>query len=305
MMTLSLKHICVCICTYKRESLLLRLLTELETQKTNGMFSYSAVVVDNDANRSAQQVVLGFLQTHDLEVEYFVEPEQNIALARNKAVESARGDIVAIIDDDEFPDNDWLLKLYSALETFQSDGVFGPVKPHFEESCPNWLSRSGICERKSHLTGSVMNAADTSTANVLLKREIFEDIDNRFDPNYGRTGGSDVRFFRYVMQKGYRFVWCGDAVVNETVPPERWKASFYLKKALRKGGLNGLAVRAQVLQGRSLAVEFAAACVYTAVFPFISVFGKHYCIKYLAKAAYHIAWVSGYFGHVYVRFRDD
>lgn len=305
-MNLPANHICVCICTYKRASLLQRLLIELEKQETNGMFSYSAVVVDNDADKSAQQVVLGFQQTHDLEVKYFVEQEQNIALARNKAVENAKGDFIAIIDDDEFPDKDWLLKLYSALGRFQSDGVLGPVRPHFEETCPSWIFKSGICERKSHLTGSILHPADTSTANVLLKRETFDDVNNRFDPKFGRTGGSDVRFFRSVMQKGYTFVWCGDAVVNETVPPERWKASFYLKKALRKGGLNGAWVRTQALPGgRNLAVEFAAACVYTMAFPFIAVFGKPYCIKYLAKAAYHIAWVSGYFGHVYVRFRDD
>lgn len=304
-MNLPINHICVCICTYKRTSLLLRLLIELENQKTNGMFSYSAVVVDNDDNHSAQEVVSGFKRTHSLDVEYFTEPNQNIALARNKAVECARGNYIAIIDDDEFPDSDWLLKLYSALERSQSDGVLGPVRPHFEATCPSWIYKSGICERKSHSDGSILHAADTSTANVLLKREIFDEVDNRFDPKFGRTGGSDVRFFREVMQKGYTFVWCDDAFVNETVPPERWKASFYLKKAMRKGGLNGSWVRSQALPGRNLAVVLAAACVYTVVFPFTAVLGKSYCIKYLAKAAYHIAWVSGYFGHVYVRFRDD
>ena len=298
-------HICVCICTYKRTNLLLRLLAELECQKTDGKFSYSAVVVDNDAKGSAQKVVLGFQQSHSLDVKYFIEPEQNIALARNRAVECATGNLIAIIDDDEYPDNQWLLSLHRTLVEYKSDGVLGPVKPHFEESCPRWICKSGICDRKSHPTGYVLNAADTSTANVLVKREVFADPENRFDPKFGRTGGSDVRFFRSVMRKGYRFVWADDAFVNETVPPERWKASFYIKKALRKGGLNGAWVRTKALPGRSVVVEFAAACVYTMVFPFIALLGKHYCIKYLAKAAYHIAWVSGYFGLVYVRLRDD
>lgn len=41
-------HISVCICTFKRPSLLLRLLKELAGQETQGLFTYSIVVVDND-----------------------------------------------------------------------------------------------------------------------------------------------------------------------------------------------------------------------------------------------------------------
>jgi len=106
------RHICVCICTYKRPNLLKRLLKALDLQRTDGLFSYSIVVVDNDECKSAQPVVVSFQQETKLEVKYFVEPEQNIALARNKAVENARGDFIAFIDDDEFPDAAWLLELY-------------------------------------------------------------------------------------------------------------------------------------------------------------------------------------------------
>ena len=298
-------HICVCVCTYKRVELLLRLLAELERQETTGSFTFSVVVVDNDANCSARDAVTRFQQRRDLDVRYLVEPVQNIAVARNSAVENATGDLIAIIDDDEFPDRRWLANMYRALDESGADGVLGPVRPHFEPNCPRWIPRSGICERKPHPDLAVLAAGDTSTANVLIRRSIFGDPGHRFDPGFGRTGGSDVCFFRSMMAKGYRFIWCGDGVVYETVPPERWGASFYLKKAMRKGGLNGAYVRTQTLQGRRFALEFAAACLYTLAFPFFSLLGKHYLMKYLAKAAYHVAWVSGYFGVVLIRFRDD
>lgn len=304
-MDLPAPHISVCICTYRRANLLRRVLIELENQKTDGRFTYSAVVVDNDANRSAEQVVLGFQQTHDLDVLYCVEQEQNIALARNKAVESANGELIAFIDDDEFPAREWLLSLLATLEKHQADGVLGPVKPHFEGDCPDWIIKSGLCERKSHLTGTVMLGGDTRTGNVLLKRETFDDVENRFDPAFGRSGGSDVRFFTNAMRKGYQFVWCDEAVVYETVLPERWKASFYLRRAVRKGGLSGSWMRKQALPARSFAVAFAAACIYTSMVPFVALIGKHCCIKYLVKSAYHIAWLSGFFGYVHIRLRDD
>ena len=304
-MTSDDRHISVCICTFRRPDFLRRLLNELEQQKTEGLFSYSIVVVDNDAYSSARQVVQLFQHVSSLDVTYCVEPEQNIALARNRAVENARGNFIAFIDDDEFPDNKWLLNLYAACVGFESDGVFGPVKPHFKEGCPEWIVKGGLCERKSHLTGTIMEAGNTRTGNVLLKREIFDDPGNRFDPLFGRTGGSDVWFFMKVMGQGRTFVWCDEAIVYETILPERWKASFYIKRSLRKGGLNGEGVRKKAFAGRSLVLVSAVCFVYAMIMPIALFLGKHIFMKYLVKFAYHFAWLSGYFGHVFVRFRDD
>src|SRR5436190_12853645 len=98
------KHISVCICTYKRPQLLGRLLVELACQETGGLFTYSIVVVDNDRLQSAEAVVSGFAA---VSVKYCVEPRQNIALARNRAVQDSRGDFVAFFDDDQFPTKCW------------------------------------------------------------------------------------------------------------------------------------------------------------------------------------------------------
>lgn len=302
---MSQPHITVCICTFKRTDLLQRLLVTLEGQQTDGAFSYSAVVVDNDVARSAEQTVLEYRNAHHLNVEYQVEPEQNIALARNRAVATARGDLIAFIDDDEFPDDRWLLHMLGALRKFEADGVLGPVRPHFEAGCPRWVIRSGLCERKVHATGSVMHSSDTRTGNVLIRRDIFAPADNRFDPAFGRSGGSDVRFFDYVMQKGHVFVWCNEAVVFETVLPDRWTVSFYLRRAVRKGGLSGAWIRKQGSSVRHLTFALAGACVYTGALPFAALMGRHNCIKCLVKSAYHVAWLSGFFGHVHIRLRDD
>jgi glycosyltransferase involved in cell wall biosynthesis len=78
--------------------LLANLLEELQKQNTNNTFSYSVVVVDNDANESARTVVETFKQQSSADIDYFIEAEQNISLARNKAVKNARGNFVALID---------------------------------------------------------------------------------------------------------------------------------------------------------------------------------------------------------------
>jgi glycosyltransferase involved in cell wall biosynthesis len=277
----------------------------LDRQRTDGLFSYSVVVVDNDFQKSAFPVVETFQGSSNLDVKYCIESEQNIALARNKAVENAKGDFVAFIDDDEFPSSDWLLNLYAARVRFETDGVLGPVKPYFGEGCPKWIIKGRILERISHPTGTVMRATEMRTGNVLLKREIFDDSDNRFEPEFGRTGGEDVWFFSKVIGKGRFFVWCDEALVHETIPPERWKESFYLKRFVRIGGLTGEEVRKKGLPGQSLIRVIGGFGVYTIMLPFALFFGKHVFMRYLVKSAYNFAWLSGYCGYVMIRNRDD
>src|SRR6267378_3005168 len=124
-------HISVCICTYRRPELLRRLLCKLEEQEVEGLFEYSVVIADNDKSESARETVKSFARQSRIRVEYHVEPEQNIALARNMAVRHASGDFVAFIDDDESPIDEWLLRMHGALLRYGADGVLGPVKPLF------------------------------------------------------------------------------------------------------------------------------------------------------------------------------
>jgi len=299
------KHICVCICTHKRPVLLGRLLSKLDDQQTEGLFDYSAVIVDNDKSESARPVAEAAARTSRFCIGYHVEPEQNIARARNRAVENAKGDLIAFIDDDEFPMNDWLLNLFKARERFGADGILGPVRPHFEDDCPAWIPQSRLCERPSHDTGTVMPASETRTGNLLLKKEIFDDPDNRFDPQFGRTGGEDVWFFMKISAKGRVFVWCEEAAVYETVPPERWKESFYFKRAVRIGGLSGDEVRTKGLPGPGLARVIAGSCYYSIALPFALCCGKPVFMRHLVKGAYNVSFLLGYFGHVSIRFRDD
>ena len=123
--------ISVCVCTFKRPHYLKRLLEHLINQSTEDLFRFSITVADNDVLESARAVVLECARDSAVPLRYCVEPEQNIALARNRAVSKAEGELIAFIDDDEFPAKDWLATLYKALVHSASAGVLGPVRPFF------------------------------------------------------------------------------------------------------------------------------------------------------------------------------
>ena len=297
-------HICVCICTYKRPELLKRLLSKLEEQETEGLFDYSIVIVDNDRFESARQTVESCAWQSKISISYYVEPEQNIALARNKAVKNANGDFMGFIDDDEYPSNKWLLKLYTAFNTYKPNGgVLGPVIPYYPEGTPQWLIKSKICDRPNHPTGSILDWNMTRTGNVLLSRKIFREKEFLFDSQKGRIGGEDKEFFKLLMKHGYSFIWCREADVHEVVYPDRWKLSYYLYRSLMMGGDAGKEY------GKNSAYYLIRSLVsllcYT-VFLSVSIFsGKHYIYRYVIKVVYDFARVVGCLGIVFVKGRRD
>ena len=290
------KHINVCICTYKRPPFLKRLLEELGNQDTGGLFTYSIVVVDNDHLQSAKLVVDDFAIMSSIPIKYCVEPRQNIALARNKAIESASGDFVAFIDDDEFPTNRWLLTLFKTCSEYKVDGALGPVKPHFDEEPPKWVVKGKFYDRATYPTGFVIDWSKGRTGNVLLKRSIFGEETHPFRPDF--LSGEDQDFFRRMIEKGHVFVWCNEAVAHEIVPPIRWKRTFMLRRALLRGAVSLLD---PTFGARDIAKSLIAVPVYTAALPFALLFGHHRFMILLVKNFDHIGRLFALLGIKLVR----
>jgi glycosyltransferase involved in cell wall biosynthesis len=285
------KHIGVCICTYKRPELLKRLLVALASQETDGLFTYSIVVVDNDKARSAEPVVSDFITASLVPVTYDVEPVQNICLARNRAIANASGEFIAFIDDDEFPEKQWLLRLYKAAAPEEVSGVLGPVRSHFDEKPPDWVIGSRFFDRPGHPTGYVIDCAEGRTGNVLLKRSILIPGEPPFDPRFHRGGDTD--FFLRMYKKGCTFIWCDEAVVYEVVPPSRWTREFMLKRALLRGSLT---LKNHGFTSRSVLKSVVAAAIYSAALPFAFLLGQGKFMDLLVRLCDHLGKILAFVG---------
>jgi glycosyltransferase involved in cell wall biosynthesis len=297
-----LEHVSVCICTYKRPSLLEKLLQKLENQKTDDRFTYSVVVVDNDDSESAKAVVDAFSARDTVPVSYDVEPERGFALVRNRAVENAQGVHIAFIDDDEYPDAEWLYRLYMALKEHKADGVLGPVIPDYESEPPKWLIKGRLCERETFKTGTIIrNHIYTRTGNVLLDRSLFLGSSSPFDPQFGKTGGEDTDFFSRMIDRGKKFVWCDEAPVWELVPKERMGKTYLLKRALMRGFINSRKVSGL---SRTSLKSVVAVVLYTAALPFCLLLGQHVFMKYLIRDCDHIGKLLGILGMAPVEHRS-
>jgi succinoglycan biosynthesis protein ExoM len=284
-------HISVCICTFRRPELLRRLLHDVVKQETKGLFTFSVVVADNDASRSAESVVSEIAATSEIRIVYCVEPRQNISLTRNTAIANASGDFIAFIDDDEFPAEGWLATLFEAYQKYGVDGVLGPVMCHFDEKPPKWVVKGKFYERPTYPTGFVIDWQKGRTGNVLLRRQILEHEEAPFSPEFHRAGDQD--FFRRMIAKGHKFIWCNEAVAYEVVPPIRWSRTFMLKRALLRGTIR---MQHPMSRGRKIVKALIAVPAYGLALPFSLALGQDKFMYLLIRLCDHSAILLTFIG---------
>lgn len=299
-------HISVCIPTFRRNKMLEKLLRSVALQETCGLFDYSVVVVDNDEKGSARDIALRLRDELALDLIYDIESERTIPAVRNHALRLARGNYIAIIDDDEFPVKEWLLNLYRAIQAYSVDGALGPVYPYFEEKPPDWLIKAKLCERPVHQTGKQLKWHQTRTGNVLLKRDVFERHNVYFDPMF-KTGGSDREFFKQVMQRGCKFIAVEEAPVYELVPQERWKKSYWLKRAMVNGYNSHKYIKGEkktVLRIYAFVKSASALLGYALATPFCACWGSHVLINCLERGIHHCSSLLAMMGVELKKERD-
>lgn len=222
----------ICVATYRRPAGLARLLESLSRLKLPEGMEVEVVVVDNDAAGEAQGAAVA-AGDFARGVRWFVEPRQNIAHARNRAVREARAPWLAFADDDEVVEEDWIAAFWAASERHEADGFFGPVLPRLEAVVTPWLDAERFYSMPARRSGTPLTASDVFSGNSFLRRALFER--RGFDPGWGRTGGSDTELFDHLLSAGARFRWCAEARVWEFVPPRRHRLGWLTQRAFRGG----------------------------------------------------------------------
>ncbi len=104
-------NISVAVCTHARPAQLARALASLEAQRPAAA---EILVVDNAPRDDATRALVA---DRFPGIRYVHEPVQGLDFARNRALTSARGDVVAFLDDDAVAAEGWLGALAAAFDT--------------------------------------------------------------------------------------------------------------------------------------------------------------------------------------------
>jgi glycosyltransferase involved in cell wall biosynthesis len=224
----------VVIPTFRRPQLLDKTVSSVAQQTNVLKLAYEIIVVDNCPERSAEAAVSSMIENYEIPIHYVSEPRQNIALARNAGIDHSNAEFIAMIDDDEQAASDWLHHLVTTAKRYETDVVMGPTTPVFEKDVPAWFggTREPFDRNRNIPTGTKIELGPS--ANFLMRSATCTSNNNRFDPELGRSGGSDTDFFmRLAKRMGRKLVWCNEAKVQEFIPESRLTVRYLMRRKLR------------------------------------------------------------------------
>ena len=218
--TAPLCSLTIAICTKDRAERLSRLLDNLARLTASSAFTFTEVLVIDNApsDASTADTVSDFK-----DVRYVVEPKAGLNFARNCALANARGELLAFLDDDVVVDSGWLNGLAIAYRSAPDAGGFtGLVMPYkldtdarvafearggfgrgFERR--EWKATSFVYEL--HPVGAGLLGAG---CNMAFKTDLLRDIggfDDALDTGAPLPGGGDLDIFYRVLRTGRPIIY--------------------------------------------------------------------------------------------------
>jgi lipopolysaccharide biosynthesis glycosyltransferase len=237
--------IAIGVCTRGRPDGLSALLDSFVHLMIPEGYSPLFIVVENDTAKSLQLLIDKFASRLKVgECIYALETRLGIPFARNSLLDQAMAqgcEALALADDDEVVDPDWLVALHYELQGRSLHLVGGPVRILPAAQNASMLERAiwrGLVTRYAGLEAKALrkhgNGKDHQitivTSNWLGSLDFIREQGLRFDESLGFSGGSDTRFFRDFVSRQGRSGWAPLAIVSEHWPRARLRPGYQFRR---------------------------------------------------------------------------
>jgi succinoglycan biosynthesis protein ExoM len=240
--------VAVCIPTFKRPKMLRRLLDALAALDTDA--DVRVLVADNDAQSHAGFDLCQTLTNYRWPLRAVIAPERGIAQVRNVLIAQAlKSDarFVAMIDDDEWPQADWIAQFLSCARQSDADVLQGSILFGSAES----IEGHGDIR---HATGPAPMLQ--GAGNLLIRRTVLEEMTAPwFDPAFALSGGEDREFFVRLQRAGKRFAWSDEARAHGDIPDTKDNLGWLLRRAYSVGNSDMRVLLKHGLGAGGVAVE--------------------------------------------------
>lgn len=245
----------VIIATYNRCESLIKTLQSIAEQAGIEKADYEIVVVDNNSTDKTKEVVEGFKRAFPGNLIYLFEQRQGKTFALNKGIESARGEIIAMTDDDCVADRNWLANIREVFSTKNIDLLAGKVTAVFDSELPSWLDINALHGPLAHhdkgdkyFENDDSKKILTTGANMTFRRTSVEKFGNFHF--HGRSQDTDLAY-RWA-NLGAKIAYSPDVVVTHHNDPRRLTKSYFRKWYFLAGRNNLLIFKENFFAGRSL-----------------------------------------------------
>ena len=234
-----MSNVAIGIPTYQRPGGLERLLQSLDQLQTE--HQVAVIIADNDAARAegldlAQKLAaMGYRWP----MQFLKVEERGISQVRNSLVEAFLErpdlDFLAMLDDDQSADPDWLDEILEVLQSTRADIAGGRLERRIDGPAPAWAARVPYLSSKSRGNSGSVDLVD-STGNIIFGRSVLSAAQRPvFEPAFGLSGGEDKEALTRLKHQGARFAWADRANVVEHVPTLRATERWVLQRSYRIG----------------------------------------------------------------------
>ncbi|MBD8878421.1 glycosyltransferase family 2 protein [Roseibium polysiphoniae] len=224
-------HITIAIASVGRETLAETLISLSKIACLPGK-NLTVLVADDSKDQAAARLIAR-LRLEDLDIKCIPVASGNISIARNALLDQTEGEWIVFVDDDEWVERDWLIRLFECQNDYNADVVIGPVYPVYPNDAPGWLVRANPLYADWGHRGKRLTTG--RGGNTLARMWFIRQHALRFDPALGRSGGEDTAFFANAAARGAVIVATDDAIAREHVPPERLEPDYILRRGIRSG----------------------------------------------------------------------
>ena len=246
--------------TYNRSASLLGALESVAGQRADPAV-WECVVVDNNSQDDTAACVEAFRQAHPgLNLRLVRESRQGLSHARNRGIAESRGEYLAIIDDDERINPDFVRAYIDFFDTHpEAAAAGGRIIAEYPQGRPRWMSR--------WTEAPIANPIDLGPkvrpfppgripggGNMALRRSTVQRY-GAFDPSLGRTGeqligGEESDLFQRLADAGERCYYVPTAIMWHIIPPRKISREYFESLCYQVGrtqrlraGMRGQTVR--------------------------------------------------------------
>ncbi|MBV9958689.1 MAG: glycosyltransferase family 2 protein [Acidobacteria bacterium] len=236
---MSLMKLTVAIPTYNRAELLRRTLLSLAAAEHPRGLEVCALVVDNNSTDETRRTVEECQQQLDLEIRYLFEPRQGKSRALNTAIETADGDLLGMIDDDEEVAPNWLTAIADVFgqRWTEVDFIGGRYVPQWELEPPRWIPKqyTGVVgfsnPGEEELPYGSSFKGMMPGGNAVVKLSVLREVGG-YNESLGPVGKNlmgceDDDMYHRLLDAGKRGLYCPQLNIYHRVPAYRLTKKYF------------------------------------------------------------------------------